>query len=62
LGVSIFFDLGVSCWVNVEPHLEYHFRDLLLYEKTDILSGWTQLEYLLALCRDDPTHSDGGMM
>jgi hypothetical protein len=37
-------------------------RDLLLYEKTDILSGWTQLEYLLALCRDDPTHSDGGMM
>lgn len=30
-------------------------RDLMIEEKSDILYGWSNIEYMLSICREDPT-------
>ena len=37
-------------------------RDLMIEEKSDILHSWSNLEYLLSLCKEDPTSASGGFM
>lgn len=37
-------------------------RDLIIEEQADIRFGWTHMNYLLTLNKEDPTSADGGML
>ena len=52
-------DWYAKCYVE---ELKEGDRDLSHGEKTDIIQTWSNLEYLIALNKEDPTSADGGFL
>jgi hypothetical protein len=61
-GILTFSDNGDWKITQYSEELLDGDRDLLFGEQTDIIKGWSAMDYLLQLAKDDPTSTVGGKL